>query len=203
MAESGHGMAPKGTDIICYLIVFLVIVLLAAWMILPRWIPRDNPEGVYDARIWLMNCLCDDGRAFLVVTNHHTFQAVMSHPAEDFINIEGTWEEKPDDNSLLFVEHALSSAGLEDEMKDKAGYHVKCYWGGLEWTFETAENKYSFWFPRLISEVYCDYYNRYFWLNGAMIAGIILIVTGIIGVLFNIWKTGKLSKQHITNRQKQ
>ena len=203
MAESGHGMTPKRTDIFCCLIAFLVIVLLAAWMILPRWIPRDNPEGVYDARIWLMNCLCDDGRAFLVVTNHHTFQAVMSHPAEDFINLEGTWEEKLDDNSLLFVQHALPAAGLEDEVKDKAGYHVKCYWGGLEWTFETVENKYSFWFPRLISEVYCDYYNRYFWLNGAMIAGIILAVTSIIGVLFNIWKTGKLSKPHITTRQKQ
>ena len=198
MAESGHGMTPKGTDIICCLIAFLMIVLLAAWMILPRWIPRDNPEGVYDARIWLMNCLCDDGRAFLVVTNHHTFQAVMSHPAEDFINLEGTWEEKLDDKSLLFVQHALPAAGLEDEVS----YHVKCYWGGLEWTFETDGNKYSFWFPRLISEVYCDYYNRDFWLNGAMIAGIILIVSGIIGVLFNIRKTGKLSKPHNNEQAK-
>ncbi len=65
MAEPGHEMKPKATDIICCLISFLAIVLLAALMILPRWIPRDNPEGVYNARIWLANCLCDDGRASL------------------------------------------------------------------------------------------------------------------------------------------
>ena len=195
MAESGHRMTPKGTDIFCCLIAFLVIVLLAAWMILPRWIPRDNPEGVYDARIWLMNCFCDDGRAFLVVTNHHTFQAVMSHPAEDFINLEGTWEEKPDDHSFSFE--------FEDDTGKSLSYQAKCYWGGLEWTVETDKTKRSFWFPRLISEVYCDYYNRDFWLNGAIFAGIILIVTGIMDVLLNVWKTGKLSKQHIKNRKKQ
>lgn len=195
MGEPGHEMKLKKTDIICYLISFLAIVLLAAWMILPRWIPRGNPEGVYNARVWLANCLCDDGRAFLVVTNHNTFQAVWSHPGVDFINQEGTWKESPDGESLLFE--------LEDEAQGNANYHVKCYWGGLEWTVETDETERSFWFPRLISEVYCDYYNRDFWLIGVMIASIIVIVICGIGVLFNIRKTDKLSKPHRKNRQKQ
>ena len=191
MAEPGHEMKPKATDIICCLISFLAIVLLAALMILPRWIPRDNPEGVYNARIWLANCLCDDGRAFLVVTNHRTCQAVLSHPAEDFINAKGTWENGPEGHSFVF------------ELEDGTGetFQAECYWGGLEWTVETDETKHSFWFPRLISGVYCDYYNKYFWLIGAMIAGIILFVISGIGAVFNIRKTDKLSKQLKENRQ--
>jgi hypothetical protein len=189
-----RGMKPKATSIFCYLIGFLAIVLLAAWMILPRWIPRENPEGVYDARIWLANCMCDDGRAFLVVTNHRTCQTVWTHPGDGFINTAGTWKSGSDDHSFAFE--------FEDETGKSFSYQADCYWGGLEWTVETAETKRSFWFPRLISGVYCDYYNKSFWLTGAMIAGIILIVTGIIDVLLNIWKANKLLKQHKKNRQK-
>ena len=185
-----RGTKPKAKDIICCLTGFLAIVLLAAFMILPRWIPRDNPEGVYNARIWLANCLCGDGRAFLVVTNHRTYQTVWSHPGEDFINTEGTWKNGADDRSFAF------------ELEDGTGetFQAECYWGGLEWTLETDETKHSFWFPRLISGVFCDYYNKSFWLNGALIAGIIMIVTGIIDALLNIQKTDKLLKQHIKNR---
>ena len=186
-----RGMKPKATSIICY----LAIVLLAAFMILPRWIPRENPEGVYNARIWLADCLCGDGRAFLVVTNHRTCQTVWTHPGDGFINTEGTWKNGSDDHSFSFE--------FEDETGKSFSYQAKCYWGGLEWTVETDETKHSFWFPRLISEVYCDYYNKNFWLNGAMIAGIILIVTGIINAVLNCRKTGKLSKPHRKNRQKQ
>ena len=188
-----RGTKPKAKDIICCLTGFLAVVLLAAFMILPRWIPRDNPEGVYNARIWLANCLCDDGRAFLVVTNHRTYQTVWSHPGEDFINTEGTWKNGADDRSFAF------------ELEDGTGetFQAECYWGGLEWTVETDETKHSFWFPRLISGVYCDYYNKSFWLNGALIAGIIMIVTGIIDALLNIQKTDKLLKQLRKNRKKQ
>ena len=202
--ETGHltpreywrrGMRPKASSIICYLISFLAIVLLAAFMILPRWIPRENPEGVYNARCWLANCLCDDGRAFLVVTNHNTYQTVWSHPGEDFINTEGTWKNGPDDHSFVF------------EMENAAGetltFQAECYWGGMKWRFETEGIQSGFfWFPRLKSGVYCDYYNKSFWLNGAMIAGIIWIVTGVINVLLNI-QTDKLLKQLKENRQKQ
>lgn len=117
----------------------------------------------------------------------------MSHPAEDFINAKGTWENGPEGHSFVF------------ELEDGTGetFQAECYWGGLEWTVETDETKHSFWFPRLISGVYCDYYNKYFWLIGAMIAGIILFVISGIGAVFNIRKTDKLSKQNKENRQKQ
>ena len=191
-----RGTKPKATDIICCLTGFLALVLLAAFMILPRWIPRDDPEGVYNARCWLANCLCDDGRAFLVVTNHRTYQTVWSHPGEDFINTEGIWKNGPDDHSFVF------------EMENAAGetltFQAECYWGGMKWRFETEGIQSGFfWFPRLKSGVYCDYYNKSFWLNGAIIAGIIMIVTGIINVLLNIQKTDKLLKQLKENRQNQ
>ena len=188
-------MKPKATDIICCLTGFLEIVLLAAFMILPRWIPRENPEGVYNARIWLADCLCGDGRAFLVVTNHCTCQTVWTHPGDGFINTEGTWKNGSDDHSFSFE--------FEDDTGESLSYQAKCYWGGLEWTVETDKTKRSFWFPRLISGVYCDYYNKSFWLIGVMIAGIIMIVTGIIDALLNIQKTDKLLKQHIKNRHNQ
>ena len=173
---------------------FLGLLIFASFMILPRWIPRGNPEGVYDARVWLANCLCDDGRAFLVVTNHHTFQAVWSHPGADFINLEGTWEENPDGDSLLFE--------LEDEAQDKAGYHVKCYWGGLEWTVETAETKRSFWFPRLISGVYCDYYNRDFWQIGIAIACITIGAGNILLCIIEHIRNNRQLKRSKTEQLK-
>lgn len=151
---------------------FLTILVLAAFMILPRWIPRGNPEGVYDARIWLANCLCDDGRAFLVVTNHQTCQTIWLHPGEDFINMEGTWENKTDDGTLVFT--------FVDETEKSLSCKAKCYWGGMEWTVENAGRKQSFWFPRLLSGVCCDCYNKSFWLNGLFVACCIITAGNII-----------------------
>lgn len=190
-----RGMKPKATSIICYLISFLAIVLLAAWMILPRWIPRENPEGVYNARIWLADCLCGDGRAFLVVTNHRTCQTVWTHPGDGFINTEGTWKNGSDDHSFAFE--------FEDETGKSFSYQAKCYWGGLEWTVETDKTKRSFWFPRLISEVYCDYYNISFRLTGILIAGCILFAASILSATIDSRRANRLLKQHTKNRQKQ
>ena len=158
--------------IACLSLTSLTILIFAAFMVLPRWIPRENPEGVYDARIWLANCLCDDGRAFFVVTNHQTCQTVWSHPGEDFIHMDGTWKKDPDDGTLVFT--------FTDETGEPLSYQAECYWGGLEWTVETVEGKHSYWFPRLISEVYCDYYNRSFWVNGTFFACCIIIAGNII-----------------------
>lgn len=190
-----RGMKPKATSIICYLISFLAIVLLAAFMILPRWIPRENPEGVYNARIWLADCLCDDGRAFLVVTNHHTCQTVWFHPGDGFINTEGTWKSGSDGHSFAFE--------FEDETGKSFSYRAECYWSGLEWTVETDKTKRSFWFPRLISEVYCDYYNTSFRLTGILIAGCILFAASILSATIDSRRANRLLKQHRKNRQKQ
>lgn len=186
-----RGMKPKASSIICY----LAIVLLAAFMILPRWIPRENPEGVYNARIWLADCLCGDGRAFLVVTNHRTCQTVWTHPGDGFINTEGTWKNGSDDHSFSFE--------FEDETGKSFSYQAKCYWGGLEWTVETDKTKRSFWFPRLISEVYCDYYNISFRLTGILIAGCILFAASILSATIDSRRANRLLKQHTKNRQKQ
>jgi hypothetical protein len=188
-------MKPKAKDIICCLTGFLAIVLLAVFMILPRWIPRDDPEGVYNARCWLANCLCDDGRAFLVVTNHRTCQTVCFHPGDGFINTEGIWKSGSDDHSFAFE--------FEDETGKSFSYRAECYWGGLEWTVETDKTKRSFWFPRLISEVYCDYYNISFRLTGILIAGCILFAASILSATIDSRRANRLLKQHRKNRQKQ
>lgn len=159
-------------NIACLSFTFMTILIFAALMILPRWIPRENPEGVYDARILWMNCMCDDGRAFLVVTNHQTCHAVMSHPGGDFILLDGIWEKNTDNGTLVFT--------IKNEVGESSSYQAECYWGGLEWTVETVKIKGSYWFPRLISEVCCDYFNKSFWLKGVLIACCIITAGNII-----------------------
>ena len=170
----------------------LLVLIFVTMTVLPRWIPRGNPEGVYDARIWLANCLCDDGRGFLVVTNDGTWQAVYYHPGMDYINIPGTWKKDRDDDLLVF------------EFKDLNGksftFHARCYWGGLEWT-EEMEEPHPFWFPRLLSEVYCDYYNKYSWYGKLGIAFLILAALFSIITLTEIREATALKKQ-ITRRHK-
>ena len=89
--------------------------------------------------------------------------------------MDGTWKKDPDDGTLVFT--------FTDETGEPLSYQAECYWGGLEWTVETVETvecKHSYWFPRLISEVYCDYYNRSFWVNGTLFACCIIIAGNII-----------------------
>lgn len=175
---------------------FLTILIFAAFMILPRWIPRGNPEGVYDVRIWLANCLCGDGRAFLVVTDHRACQTVWFHPGDGFISTEGTWKNGVDDHSFVF------------ELKDADGEilpcRAECYWGGMKWWYELdGVQSDFFWFPRLISEVYCDYYNKYFWLIGVFIAICIMYAANILFAAIASISADRLLKQRIKNKQKQ
>ena len=173
-------------------LICLFVLSFVTMTILPRWIPRENPEGVYDARILLANCLCDDGRGFLVVTHDGTWQAVYYHPGMDYTNIPGTWKKDRDDDLLIF------------EIKDPDGksftFNARCYWGGLEWT-EKMEEPHPFWFPRLLSEVYCDYYNKYSWYGKLGITCLILTALFFISAITEI-REGIALKKQIERRHK-
>ena len=97
----------------------------------------------------------------------------------------------------------LNAFEFEDETGKSFSYQAECYWGGLEWTVETDKTKRSFWFPRLISEVYCDYYNPSFRLTGILIAGCILFAASILSATIDRRRANRLLKQHTKNRQKQ
>ena len=170
----------------------LLVLIFVTMTVLPRWIPRGNPEGVYDARLWLANCLCDDGRGYLVITHDGTWQAVHYHPGMDYTNIPGTWKKDREDNLLVF-EH-------KDQDGDTFTFNARSYWGGLEWTGETEGQK-PFWFPRLLSEVYCDYYNKYSWYLKLGRACLILGALFFIMPLTDIREAAALNKQ-ITRRHK-
>ena len=201
MRRPGGAKRPTPWDVFLYrlkmhapvlFLIGLFILIFVTATILPRWIPRENPEGVYDAGIWLANCLCDDGRGYLVVTQDGTWQAVHYHPGMDYTNIPGTWK-KDRDGGLLAFEHT-------DQDGDTFTFKVRSYWGGLEWMGENGEEK-ALWFPRLLSEVSCDYYNRYAWYRNLGIACLILGALCSIIALTDIREAAALKKQ-IARRRK-
>ena len=178
-----------------FTVLFLACLFVLSFVtmtILPRWIPRENPEGVYDARILLANCLCDDGRGFLVVTHDGTCQAIHYHPGIDYINTPGTWKKDKDDDLLVFE--------YKDQEGDSFTFKARSYWGGLELMEETGET-HPFWLPRLLSEVYCDYYNKHSRYGRLAIACLILAAMFSIITLTEI-REGITLKKQITRRHK-
>lgn len=169
---------PDQKNVTLAVFFLLLILFLAGCMILPRWIPRENPEGIYNARLWLMNCMCGEGRAYLVVTKDRTWHAVGTHPGDESIKIAGTWE-KDQSGGILFVTR-------NDGKDDKFVYRAGVFQGVLKLMTESGKTEFI-WMPRLLSGFSCDYYNTAWWLNAAFAVCLIMVAASAVFALPGIF----------------
>ena len=148
-------------------IVLSVVVVLGItdYLCVLKWIPRADPEGIYDAKIPYANCLCYDGRAYLMVfsdsfsegwdegkPSYGTWHLYEYHPGTEETVTSGTWKRNPD-NGLLEFEYKPEKNKTDDDTESDPVIVMKgrsCF-GGIKWQDTTSRGTtLTGWFPRLL-----------------------------------------------------